>query len=60
MWAAEGKASGGAGPMVPGLEMGLYPAVFYFCVPGWAFKQVVNVIQLVGAMEDLASLDDKA
>jgi len=39
-------------------EKGLYELAFYACIPGWAFKQVVNVVQMLGAMEDLASLGD--
>ena len=28
--------------------------------PIWAFKQIVNVIQMIGAAEHLASLDSKS
>ena len=42
----------------PETPKGLYELAFYACVPGWAFKQVVNVVQMYGAMEELAALGD--
>lgn len=39
-------------------DMGFYELVFWICLPGWAFKQVVNVVQTVNAAYDLAELPD--
>jgi len=49
MWA------NGVGPIIFA-SMGLYELCFYICCPGWAFKQIVNVVQAVGAANELADL----
>jgi len=54
MWASA-VGLGHVGPIVFG-STGLYEFFFYLCCPGWAFKQVVNVVQAVGASQELAEL----
>lgn len=48
----------GTGPIMftIGHEIGFYEMWVYICFPGWAFKQVVNVVQLFGAAEILAEM----
>ena len=47
------------GPLVPGLGVSLVPGLYYLCLPIWAFKQVVNVVQFAVACLVLVEHDEK-
>ena len=47
------------GLIVPGLGVSLVPALYYLCLPIWAFKQVVNVVQFAVACLVLVEHDEK-
>eukprot|EP01134_Creolimax_fragrantissima_P006236 CFRG6236T1 len=47
------------GPVVPGLDMGVYRVLLCLSAPLCALKQILNVIQLVQATSDLAGIDVK-